>query len=398
MKLKSFIVASLMLPMAFHGAQAQKANNKALLKTIDQNLSDAVAQYKVMQQQLPEGRFPKSFDSTKNQLVTSNSEWWCSGFYPGSLLYLYEQKKDTQNFNEAKRILGLLEKEKMNTGTHDLGFMMYCSFGNLYRLQPDEATKQILIQSAKSLCTRFSEKTGVIKSWNGKPNEYLVIIDNMMNLELLFWATKVTGDSSYAKIALTHANTTMKNHFHPNYASYHVVNYDANTGGIISKRTAQGFADESAWARGQAWGLYGYTVMYRETKNPIYLKQANNIAKFMLTDKHMPKDKIPYWDYNATNIPNALRDASAAAVMASALLELSTYNKKEAKNYIKVAETVLTNLSTPTYKAAPGTYGGFILKHSVGSIPHGTEIDVPLTYADYYFIEAMIRYKEMAKS
>ena len=219
-----------------------------------------------------------------------------------------------------------------------------------------------------------------------------------MNLELLFWATKTTGDSSFYKIAVTHANTTMKNHFRPDYSSYHVVNYNAQTGEVQQRKTAQGYADSSAWARGQSWGLYGYTVMYRETRDKKYLDQANNIAHFILTNPHLPVDKIPYWDYDAPNIPNALRDASAAAVMASALIELSGYVSKDtADNYLTVAKTILQNLSTDHYKAAVGTNGGFMLKHCVGHMPQHTEIDVPLTYADYYFIEAMKRYQELKK-
>jgi hypothetical protein len=287
----------------------------------------------------------------------------------------------------------VLAKEQFNTHTHDLGFMMYCSFGNANKIEPKPEYKQILINSAKSLSTRFNPTVGCIKSWDSKPGDYLVIIDNMMNLELLFWATRETGDSSYYKIAVTHANTTMKNHFRPDFSSYHVINYDAQTGAVKEKKTAQGFANESAWARGQSWGLYGYTVMYRETHDKKYLDQAQNIAHFILTNPNLPADKIPYWDYNASNIPNALKDASAASVMASALLELCRYSDtKKGQQYFDVAQTILKTLSAPPYMAAAGTNGGFILQHSVGHFPAGTEIDVPLTYADYYFIEAMQRY------
>jgi uncharacterized protein YyaL (SSP411 family) len=240
---------------------------------------------------------------------------------------------------------------------------------------------------------------GCIKSWDSKnPSDFLVIIDNMMNLELLFETTKATGDSSFYRIAVTHANTTMKNHFRPDYSSYHVLNYDVTTGAVKEKKTAQGYANESAWARGQAWGLYGYTVCYRETKDVRYLQQAQHIAEFILTNPNMPADKIPYWDFNAPDIPNALRDASAAAVMASAFIELSHYtDKKNARKYIQVAETMIRNLSAPEYKAAPGANGGFILQHGVGHKPAGTEVDMPLTYGDYYFIEACKRYKELSK-
>jgi unsaturated chondroitin disaccharide hydrolase len=370
-----------------------------LLTVIEQNFADAAAQYKVLAKDLPADKFPKTYFPEKGEYEFSNAGWWCSGFYPGTLLYLYEQTKDTALYNEAMRILKPLQKEEFNKSTHDLGFMMYCSFGNANRIAPQTYYKDVLINSAKSLSTRFSPTVGCIKSWDGKPNEYLVIIDNMMNLKLLFWAAQITGDSSYYKIAVTHANTTIKNHFRNDNSSYHVINYNSQfADSVIEKRTAQGAADESAWARGQAWGLYGYTETYRETKDKKYLEQANKIAHFILSHSNLPTDKIPYWDFNAPGMPNALRDASAATIMAAALLELCTYvNKKEAKKYFTAAETILKNLSSASYKAAAGTNGGFIIKHCVGHMPNKTEIDVPLTYADYYFVEAMIRYKNINK-
>ena len=369
-----------------------------LVADIKVNMQDAGKQYLVLKQNLPAGRFPKSFNPGTNQLVTSGSEWWCSGFYPGTLLYLYENTKDTQLYNEALRMLQLLEKEQYNKSTHDLGFMMFCSFGNANRINPKPEYKDILINSAKSLSTRFNAKTGCIRSWDSRNSDFLVIIDNMMNLELLFWATKVTGDKSFYDIAVTHANTTMKNHFRPDYSSYHVINYDSETGNVKQKRTAQGAADESAWARGQAWGLYGYTVMYRETKDEKYLNQARHIADFMLSHPNLPADKIPFWDFNAPGIPNALRDASAGAITASALLELSGYvDKATGQKYFQDAETMIRTLATPEYTAEIGTNGGFILKHGVGHIPEKSEVDVPLSYGDYYYVEAMERYKNMAK-
>jgi hypothetical protein len=310
------------------------------------------------------------------------------------LWYLYEYTKDESLKSEALRSTALLEKEKNNTGTHDLGFMMGCSYGNANRLAPRPGYKEILLTSARSLATRFDPKVGCIRSWNSKAGDFLVIIDNMMNLELLFWATKVSGDSSFYKIAVIHANTTLKNHFRSDNSSYHVLNYDSATGAVKEKKTAQGAANESAWARGQAWGLYGYTATYRETKDPVYLEQAKNIADYLLTNSSLPADGIPYWDFNAPGIPNALRDASAAAILASALLELSKYTEKSrADNYLRLAKSILKTLSGPTYRATPGTNGGFILKHCVGHLPAKSEVDVPLTYADYYFIEALIRYK-----
>ena len=399
-KLIFFIGLAALLCTAASYAQQSDNNrpDKKLLKTIEQNFKDADVQYKLLAKNLPKNKFPKTWFPATHKYEFSNSGWWCSGFFSGTLFNLYQQLKDTALCNEAVRMLKPLEKEQYNTQTHDLGFMMYCSYGNANRLFPSEAYKNILLTSARSLSTRFSPVTGCIKSWDSKPGDFIVIIDNMMNLELLFWATKVSGDSSFYNIAVTHANTTMKNHFRPDYSSYHVVNYDSATGKVKEKKTAQGASNESAWARGQAWGLYGYTLMYRETKDEKYLELAKHIADFLLNNPNLPKDKIPYWDFNAPKIPNALRDASAAAIMSSALLELSHYVEPASSvSYFKAAETILRNLSAKTYKAAPGTNGGFLLKHCVGHIPEHTEIDVPLTYADYYFVEAMKRYENYNK-
>ncbi len=369
----------------------------ALLATIDQNMEDAADQYKVLMANLPADKFPKTYFPTRDEYEFSGPGWWCSGFYPGTLIYLYEETGEEWLLAEARRILGVLEQEKNNTTTHDLGFMMYDSFGRLNALEPSQENKEILLTSAASLATRYAPAVGAIKSWDSKEGDYLVIIDNMMNLELLYWASKTSGDPRYAEIATTHANTTMAHHFRPDYSSYHVVNYNKETGAVQQKVTAQGFADESAWARGQSWGLYGYTATYGDTRDKRYLEQARKIAGFILGNPHLPADKVPYWDFDADNIPNALRDASAAAVLASALIELSGYvEPAEAKTYLTTAETILKTLSTDEYKAAPGTNGGFLLKRSVGHLPQNSEVDVPLTYADYYFVEAMHRYQQLA--
>ena len=400
--MKSFLVLLAGFAMMSTASIAQNKfrfkTDPALLQTIQRNLTDAVAQYKILQKHLPDGKFPKTFFPATNTYEFSNADWWCSGFYAGTLLNLYQQAKDKDLYEAALHSMDTLQKEQFNTHTHDLGFMMYCSFGNANRIQPKPAYNEILLNSAKSLSTRFNPKVGCIKSWDSKEGDFLVIIDNMMNLELLFWATKISGDSSFYKIAVTHANTTMKNHFRPDYSSYHVINYNAATGAVQEKKTAQGAADESAWSRGQIWGLYGYTVMYRETKDKIYLDQANQIAQFILSNPHLPENKIPYWDFDAPEIPNALHDASAAAILASALLELGVYmDAKAGKQYFTTAETILRSLSSAAYKALPGSNGGFLIQHCVGHMPNKTEIDVPLSYADYYFVEAMQRYKDINK-
>ena len=371
-----------------------QSSKQEMRKMVDENLELAVKQYRYMQQLLPVGKLPRSYDSIKNELIVSGTDWWCSGFYPGTLWYLYEFSKDESLKAEAMRSTSLLEKEKNNKGTHDLGFMLYCSYGNGYRLTKDNSYRNVMITGARSLSTRFNPVTGCIKSWNSNSRwQFPVIVDNMMNLEFLCEMSKLSGDSSFYKIAVIHANTTIKNHYRRDFSSYHVIDYDTITGKKIKGYTAQGAFDESAWARGQSWGLYGFTMMYRETHKKEYLDEATNIANFLLHHKNMPPDKIPYWDYDAPDIPNAYRDASAAAILCSALLELAKYSTTtQQKEYMDVAITILKNLSS-SYRATVGTNGGFILKHGVGHLPAKSEVDVPLTYGDYYFIEALIRYK-----
>ncbi len=364
---------------------------------IDDNLQLAVQQYKYMGTLLPDGKLPKTYSG--DTLITSGSDWWCSGFYPGALWYLYEYSNDESLKAEAIRSTGLLEKEQYNTSTHDLGFMLFCSYGNGYRLTQNPAYKEILLKGSASLCSRYNPVTGCIRSWSWGRWQFPVIIDNMMNLEMLTWAGRVSGDSTFHNIAVSHADKTMDNHFRPDYSCYHVVDYDTLTGVKIGGCTWQGHADSSAWARGQSWALYGYTMMFRETNKENYLAQACRIADFLLNHPYLPADKIPYWDYDAPDIPEAKRDVSAATIMASALVELSQYAKGEqSKNYLNTATTIISNLSTPAYRAEAGTNGGFILKHSVGGLPFNSEVDVPLTYADYYFIEALMRLRNLVMS
>ena len=383
------IACLLILNLLSCSAQKKIPDNK-----LQSTLHLAAGQYKYMAKQLPEGRFPKTYHPAEDRFETSGSDWWVSGFYPGTLLYLFEAEKDPTLKQEAERILEDLKKEQYNTSTHDLGFMMYCSFGNAYRIDPKEEYEEILMNSANSLASRFNKEVGAIRSWDSPGESFLVIIDNMMNLELLLWASEHSGNDKYRNIAITHANTTMKNHFRDDYSSYHVLEFNENTGKVMKKRTAQGAADESAWARGQAWGLYGFTVMYRYTHDQKYLDQAQHIAAFILNNPNLPKDMIPYWDFNAPNIPDAKRDSSAGAIMASALLELSQYvDAAKSKKYFNSAETMLRSLMGDKYLAEKGSNGGFILKHGVGNMPGNSEVDVPLTYGDYYFVEALERYK-----
>jgi len=335
---------------------------------------------------------PRSLDPQGNLILVPARDW-TSGFFPGELWYLYEFTGKNDWKDIAREYTANLEQEKMNGGTHDMGFKIYCSYGNGYRLTGDPKYREVIIQAAKTLSTRFRPVTGCIRSWDHNQDKwsYPVIIDNMMNLELLFEATKLTGDSSFYKVAVSHANTTMKNHFRPDYSCYHVVGYDTITGKVLSKNTHQGYSDESAWARGQAWALYGFTMCYRETHDPKYLRQAENVAGFILNHPRLPVDLVPYWDFDAPQIPDEPRDASAAAVISSALFELAGYSSN-GKNYQAKAEKILQNL-TQSYRAKPGEAHGFILLQSTGSKPGNSEINVPLSYADYYYLEALLRSK-----
>jgi rhamnogalacturonyl hydrolase YesR len=343
---------------------------------------------------------------------------WTGGFWPGALWYMYQYTGEQKWRDAAEKWTASLENNQFNTKHHDIGFMMYCSYGNGYRLTKNEAYKPILIQSAKSLMKRYSPKVGSFMSWNPRKAiwaqnnwEFPVIIDNMMNLELMFFASKVTGDDTYRNAAIKHAETTMKNHVRPDFSAYHVVSYDATTGAAKYRQTAQGFSDNSAWSRGQGWGIYGFTVSYRETKDKRFLNTAVGMADYFLDNRTLPADKIPLWDFNVgqpgfnpdwqfdpLKYKEVPRDASAAAITCSALLELSRYvDKEKATKYKKAATQMINSLSSSVYLAEPETNNYFLLKHSVGSFPAGAEVDSPLMYADHNFLEALLKYKNISK-
>ena len=344
------------------------------------------------------GRLPKSMKEGK--LETSDYSWWCSGFFPGELWYLYETSSNPELERYARLYTERLENVKKITYSHDVGFMLNCSYGNGYRLTLDSAYKEVMIEGARSLATRYNPEVGLIRSWdfNKQKWQYPVIIDNMMNLEFMMWATRATGDDSFRHIALSHADKTLENHFRNDYSCYHVVSYDTLTARPHIKQTHQGFADESAWARGQAWALYGYTMMYREAQDKRYLQQANHIAGYLMHHEKMPADKIPYWDFDCPDIPNTVRDASAAAIMASALIELSRYNADDfGKECLRFAEEQIRSLTSPEYLAEVGTNANFAIKHCTGHFPGNSEVDVPLSYADYYYVEALVRLRNLLK-
>ena len=317
---------------------------------------------------------------------------WTSGFFPGSLWYVYEFTGDKAVKEAAVKYTELLNPIREYTGTHDLGFMMNCSYGNALRLSPNDTIPAVLIETADNLCSRFNEQVGCILSWDFGHWNYPVIIDNMMNLDLLFSASKLTGDSKYKEIAIKHADKTMPNHFRDDYTCWHVVSYN-DDGTVEMKETFQGKNHDSAWARGQAWAVYGYTAAYRETGDKKYLEFAENIAD-MIMSKVTTDDAIPYWDYDAPVLEDTPRDASAAAVTACGLLELSTM-VEDGKKYFDYAEKILKSLSSEAYLAAEGENQGFVLMHSTGSLAHGSEIDVPLNYADYYYLEGLQRYMKL---
>ncbi len=332
------------------------------------------------------------------QLVPSND--WTSGFFPGCLWFIYEYTNEAKWKIAAQKFTRNLEQEKLNGTTHDMGFKMYCSFGNGYRLTGDREYKEILLESAKMLITRFNPKVGCIRSWDHHQHlwQYPVIIDNMMNLELLFWAAKESGDLTFYNIARQHAETTMKNQFRPDYSTWHVLNYDTTTGQVLDRHTHQGYAHESTWARGEAWALYGFTMVYRETREQRFLNQAIHIADFILNHKNFPKDMVPYWDFDAPNITQEPRDASGAAIMCSALYELSTHLGREGDKYESAADKILASLSSEKYLAKLGENANFLLMHVIGNKPGNIEIDVPIIYADYYFLEANLRKLKIEKT
>ena len=388
------------------------SDKKKELAFIQENIDFATQQMEIMLEEVgsPTGKnYPRTMNDEGKLIVTGKYDW-TPGFFPGSLWYTYELSGDSIWRTRAEAWTHSLEQLKTFTGHHDLGFMMYCSYGNAQRLAPKPEYNAILETSAQSLATRYSEQTKAIKSWNYRKawNDtvewfYPVIIDNMMNLELLTYGSKIANNQLLKEIAITHTNTTLQNHFREDFSSYHVVNYDPETGAVLNQATCQGYSDNSTWSRGQAWAIYGYSMMYRETGIQEYLDAAEKMAQWYL--ERLPEDLVPLWDFNvgqeayepeeksyAKEFPGTdLRDVSAAAITCSALFELGQNTGK--KEYTDLAIEMLHSLASPAYRAELGTNANFLLKHSVGSIPHKNEIDKPLVYADYYFLEALVRYR-----
>jgi unsaturated chondroitin disaccharide hydrolase len=381
-----------------------KSSNGAPATTMSANAVNKTLEYCEAQARKAVLEIP-AYDKVPRRINPGEKTWqyvsiddWTSGFWPGILWYVYEHDQDNfwkekaQSFTQA--LEPILDRQKWD---HDLGFMYYCSYGNGYRLTKNPAYKQVLLRAADSLVTLYNPKVGTILSWPGMVKKmnwpHNTIADNMINLELLFWASKNGGKKEYYDMAVSHAATTMKNHIRPDYSMYHVAVYDDKTGQFIKGVTHQGFADNTMWARGQAWGIYGFTMCYRETEKKEFLETAQKLTEIYL--KRLPADKVPYWDFDAPNIPNESRDASTAAIVASALLELSTMGEDQAlkTKYRQEAEAMLAVLSSDKYLAKDQNHA--FLLHSTGHRPNGTEIDVPIIYADYYFIEALLRLKKL---
>ncbi|MBD3290835.1 glucuronyl hydrolase [candidate division KSB1 bacterium] len=390
---KNFLL--LLILAVFLGCPSPEAD---LNELVDTTLDFAESQLEEAVQTISDStRFPNSTDESGDWNVTKSSSW-IAGFFPGCLWYMYERTEEDRWKEWAEKWTAGMEPEKDNPGTHDLGFMIFNSFGHGHRLTENPHYKDVILQTANTLATRFDPDVGCIKSWDWMDeNDYPVIIDNMMNLELLFWAAKNGGNSEWIDMAIRHALNTIENHVRPDGGTYHVVLYDQDTGEVLERITHQGYADESTWARGQAWGIYGFTMTYRETEDERFLETAQKMADYFID--HLPEDFVPYWDFNAPNIPDEERDTSAGAIAASALLELSELSADQQKKlfYRYTAENILRSLCQKPY-LAKGTDSAAVLLHGVGNKPGGKQIDVALIYGDYYLIEALLRYERLPKS
>jgi len=375
------------------GITGAKAAETDLAEIAREQFAFAAKQYAGMLTRM-EGdatRQPRTFENGKFKAVPARD--WTSGFFPGSLWLIYEQTGDAAMRSAAEDFTKRVESIQYFKDHHDVGFMLGCSYGEGLRITGQADYRAVLIQGARSLSTRYKPETGLIRSWDAKEWKYPVIVDNMMNLELLWYAYKQTGKTAFRDVAINHADKTLANHFRADGSSFHLVDYDPATGAVLKKQTVQGAADGSAWARGQAWGLHGYATMARLTGEARYLEQARKIAAFILSHPRLPADGVPYWDFDAPGIPDVPRDSAAAAVMACGFLELAdVVPADEAARYRAMAEKQLRSMASPAYRAALGENGNFLIMHATGHKPAGTEIDVPLNYADYYFLKALSRY------
>ena len=338
---------------------------------------------------------PRSMNIKTLEIRKVPSRDWTSAFFAGNLWQLYRLTGNPDYKKQAEKWTPFSKKESVNKGSHDVGFKVYCSYGEGLKNENNQEYKDVIIKGAETLCTRFDTNVNAIRSWDFNKDiwDYPVIIDNMMNLELLFEASKLSGNPKYRDIAIRHANTTLKNQFRPDNSCYHVIDYNPTTGAVRKKTTLQGYNDDSVWARGQAWAVYGFTMSYRYTKDEAYKKQAEATAQFFMTNKNLPEDGIPYWDFKDPSIPNSARDVSASAIMASALYELYGYTQN--KSYLTYANKIMTSLQSDRYILDSKIKAPFLFGHSTGNWPKHDEIDEPIIYADYYFLEALLRKKAL---
>ena len=340
--------------------------------------------------------FPRHIDKNNKQWSYVKPKDWCSGFYPGILWYAYEESGDEVLKNKAIKFTETLKTIAYSPArNHDIGFQLYCSYGNGYRLTGKQNYKEILLAAADTLATLYSPKVGSILSWPSQIKRYKhnTIIDNMMNLELLFWAAKNGGDKSLYDIAKSHAEQTMKYLVREDGSAFHVGSFDIETGAFLQGYTHQGYANESMWARGQGWGIYGFAMAYRETGDSNFLNTAIKLSDKFL--ERLPEDGIPFWDFDDPKIPNVPKDASAAAVAACGLMELSglVQDEKLKSKYFNTGKTLVENLSSSAYLSH--AKNDALLLHSTGNHPKNKEMDVPIIYADYYYMEALLRLKKL---
>lgn len=321
---------------------------------------------------------------------TTPPSGWTSGFYPGCLWYACKLSNDSSWIESAKDFTDGLNGQQFNNDDHDIGFRIYCSYGNGYKILKNGNYKTVILEAANSLATRYNSNVGCIQSWNG---EFQVIIDNMMNLELLFWASKNGGSSDFYNIAVNHANKTMENHIRPDGSSYQLVVYDSLSGQVLQRKTVQGYSDSSTWSRGQAWGIYSFTMCYRETNNINFLNTAEKMADYFID--HLPSDYVPYWDLNLPDSDNRkFKDASAAAIASSGLFELSRYSNNS--KYYNSAEKILNSLIDNYLSINTGSGG--ILLHCAYNVHSSNPFDwdASTIWGDYYFLEALLRYLNVA--
>lgn len=350
---------------------------------------------KLLNYELDSFAFPRSFSFEDNEIRKVHSRDWTSGFYAGNLWSIYLITGDEKYKVLARKWTSFIEREKYNNRTHDMGFKVFCSFGRGLEIDESQHYKDVVVKSSETLISRYNENVSSIRSWDFNKDkwEFPVIIDNMMNLEMLFEATRISKDSVFHKIAVKHANTTLKNHFRPDGSTWHVLDYDPDNGAVNTKVTHQGLHNDSSWARGQGWAIYGFTMAYRYTKDVRYLNQAKATAEFFLTHKNLPEDGVPYWDFDAPNIPNEPRDVSAGTVVSSALVELYQYTKNQ--KYLDYSKKVLNTLISEEYILDSDIDAPFILKHSTGNWPKKDEVDESIVYGDYYYLETILRLKSL---